>query len=194
MRVPVLMIVLAAMAGGQSLWNPERRAPSLFSDTTARGIGDVLTVVIEESQRITNQERSEFTKEMDLNAALTDFQIIPKAFNPLPSVSGSSDREMRSDARYDKQGNLQTRISVVVIDTLPNGNMVIEGRRRVVIDREIKTMRLTGVVRPWDVTPLNTISSWQIANASIAYEGNGPLTNITNRGWLSQLLDYVWPF
>jgi flagellar L-ring protein precursor FlgH len=193
-RIPLVLALLAATAAAQSLWNPDRPSPSLFSDTTARAAGDVLTIVINEKQTVKNKEDTELQKTTSLDAALTNFDVLPNAFNPLPSVAGNSDRQFDGEAKYDKEGNFETRLSAIVIDVQPNGNLVVEGRRRIVIDKETKCIRVTGIVRPYDVTNANTVYSWQVANASIAYEGSGPLTRSTNRGFLGELLDFVWPF
>ncbi len=193
-RILIALLVGAGCLSGQSLWNTQRPYPAFFADTTARNLGDILSVIISEKQSIRNQEKSTFNKDSSLDAALENFQILPNAFEPLPSIRGFSNREFEADGKYDKLGSFETRISVVVIDVLPNGNMIIEGRRKVIMDKETKTMRLTGIVRPYDVTGANTVLSRQIANASISYEGDGPLTATTNRGWLSGLLDVVWPF
>jgi flagellar L-ring protein precursor FlgH len=194
LRSLLALVLLAALAPGQSLWNPDRPAPPLFSDTTARAVGDVLTIVISEKQTVKNKEDTELGKSTSLDAALTNFDILPNAFNPLPAVAGSSDKQFDGEAKYDKEGTFETRLSVLVIDVQPNGNLVIEGRRRIVVDREVKCIRVTGIVRPYDVTVANSIFSWQVANASVAYEGTGPLTRSTNRGFLGELLDLVWPF
>jgi flagellar L-ring protein FlgH len=186
--------VTAALAPAQSLWNPDRPSPPLCADTTARAVGDVLTIVISEKQTVKNKEDTELSKSTSLDAALTNFDILPNAFNPLPAVAGSSDKQFDGEAKYDKQGSFETRLSVLVIDVQPNGNLVVEGRRRIVVDREVKCIRVTGIVRPYDVTTANAIFSWQVANASVAYEGNGTLTRTTNRGFLGELLDFIWPF
>lgn len=193
-RILSAFTLIAALAPAQSLWNPDRPMPSLYSDTTARAVGDVLTIVISESQTVKNKEDTELNKTTSLNAALTNFDVLPNAFNTLPAVAGESDRQFTGEAKYDKEGKFETRLSVLVIDVQPNGNLVVEGRRRIVIDRETKCIRVTGIVRPYDVTAVNTIQSWQVANASIAYEGRGSLTRTTNRGFLGELLDYIWPF
>ena len=194
MRLFIVLTLIVAATPAQSLWSARRPSPSLISDTTARNTGDVLTVVISETQTIKNQEKTEFRKDARLDASLNTWTVFEDLFDTLPAVSGSSNRGMISDAKYDKQGVLQTRISVLVIDVMPNGNMLVEGRRRIVMDQETKTIRFTGIVRPYDVTSLNTVLSENVANASIAYEGQGPLTATTGRGWLSELLDFVWPF
>lgn len=197
LRPAVLAALLAATAAdadAQSLWNPERPTPSLVSDVTARGVGDLLTVLVVEQQTVKNKEQTELTRDAGLNAALTNFNVLPSAFETLPSVAGSAQRDFKGDAKYDKEGSFSTTLTVAVIDVQPNGNLVIEGRRSVIIDGEKKTMRITGIVRKYDVAAANTVRSTQVANASVAYEGEGVLTKTTNRGWLGDLLDFVWPF
>ncbi len=194
MRLFIVLTLIVAAAPSQSLWSARRPSPSLISDTTARNTGDVLTIVISETQTVKNLEKTELKNDASIDASLNTWTIFENLFDTLPAVSGSSNRNMISDARYDKQGVLQTRISVLVIDVMPNGNMLVEGRRRIVMDQETKTIRFTGIVRPYDVSSLNTVLSENVANASIAYEGQGPLTAATGRGWLSGLLDFVWPF
>ena len=77
----------------------------------------------------------------------------------MPAIAGNSNRDLTGEAKYDKEGKFETRLSVIVIDVQPNGNLVIEGRRRIVVDKETKCIRVTGIVRPYDVTTFNTINS-----------------------------------
>jgi flagellar L-ring protein precursor FlgH len=184
----------AAAAPAQNLWSPERRLTPLIADVTARGIGDLLTILVVEQQTVKNKEATELKRDASLDAALTNLDLAPQAFNTLPGVAGSATRDFKGDAKYDKEGSFSTVLTAQVIDVQPNGNLVLEGRRTVIIDGETKTMRVTGVVRRYDVTANNTVRSTQVANASVAYEGSGTLTNATNRGWLGDLLDFVWPF
>lgn len=190
----VFVAALAAASPAQSIWNADRPMPALASDLVARGLGDLLTILVVEQQTVKNKEATELKKSSDLNAQLTNFDVLPEAFNTLPAASGSSGRNFKGDAKYDKEGSFSTTLTVAVIDVQPNGNLVVEGRRTIVIDGEKKTMRITGVVRRYDVSSANTVRSTQVANASIAYEGEGVLTKSTNRGWLGELLDFVWPF
>src|SRR4029077_9948908 len=129
-----------------SLWNADRPSPSLFTDTTARAAGDVLTIIISEAQTITNKEDTDLSKKTSLDAALTNFDIFPNAFDPLPHVAGASERQFTGSAKYDKANTFETRLSVIVIDVQPNGNLVVEGRRRIVMDKETKCIRVTGIV------------------------------------------------
>ncbi|MEZ6195517.1 MAG: flagellar basal body L-ring protein FlgH [Planctomycetota bacterium] len=193
-RTLAIVALLAGTAGAQSLWNPDRPAPSMFSDTTARGIGDILTIVIDERQTVANDESTSFSKDSSLDAALTNFDVFPRFFEPLPSASGSASKSFDGSAQVDKTGRFETKISVVVIDVMPNGNMLVEGTRRIAVDGDRRIIRITGQVRPYDVTRSNTVKSEYVANASFAIEGTGPSSRAVNRGWFSRFLDVIWPF
>ncbi|HYC77048.1 MAG TPA: flagellar basal body L-ring protein FlgH [Planctomycetota bacterium] len=194
LRLAAALAAASLVAPAQSLWNPDRPLPALCSDLTAQGVGDLLTILVVEQQTVKNKEATELKRDASLDAALTSFNVLPDAFNTLPGVAGSASRDFKGDAKYDKEGSFSTTLTVQVLDMQPNGNLVVEGRRTIIIDGETKTMRITGIVRRYDVSASNTVRSTQVANASIAYEGAGTLTDATNRGWLGDLLDFIWPF
>ena len=170
MKYLTLIIALAAPLGAQSLWNPDRPAAPLFADTTARQVGDILTIEINEQQTVQNNDQTAFAKDTSLNAALTNFDIFPRMFEPLPSASGNSQRDFNGSARVDRNASFRTMISVVVIDVMPNGNMLVEGTRRLMVDGDRKVIRITGQVRPLDVTRTNMVTSDKVANAAFAIE------------------------
>ena len=72
------------------------------------------------------------------------------------------------------------------MDTLPNGNLLVKGRREIRIDDELKVIEFSGVVRAWDIQPDNTIESELVADARVSYQGSGPLTRSTNRRGLAE--------
>ncbi len=189
-----VLLGLAVNCPAQSLWDASLGLRPVFSDTSARGVGDILTIIIDEEATVANKEDSNFEKESSLEALLSNFEIFPNAFEPLPSVAGEQRKTFDGTAKYDKNNSFESTMSVVVIDTMPNGNMIVEGSRSLVMDGETKVIKMTGIVRSFDVSRTNSVRSSQVANARISYEGTGPLTRATNRGWFSNLLDIVWPF
>lgn len=193
-RYAFVIGMLAAALQAQSLWDATRHAAPMHADTTARHVGDIVTIIIDESQVVENDEETKLEKESSLSAILSNFQILPRMFDPLPEVEGNQSRSFDGKAEYGKDNKFKTRISVLVVDVMPNGNLIVEGTRRLVVDGETKVVRLTGTIRPYDVTRANTVMSQNVANAAISYEGTGFLTRTTNRGWFSRLLDVFWPF
>ena len=85
-------------------------------------------------------------------------------------------------------------MGVQVIEVLPNGNLVIEGFRTRVVAREERTIRVSGIVRPRDIGPLNMIQTGAIANFTIESIGRGPETSYTSNGWLGRIFNRVWPY
>jgi flagellar L-ring protein precursor FlgH len=184
-----------AAAQAKSLWTKNgsvRR--SAIADPIAHDVGDIVTIIVEERQQIANNEDASFSKDQSLEFVLEQFAITPDELRFLPQIDQSSAREWNGEASYNKDGRFDARIAVVVVDVQPNGNLVVEGRRRIHFDAEVKTMRVSGLVRPRDIAADNTVRSRSVANASISYEGDGPLTRATNQGWLELVIDFIWPF
>ena len=181
-----------------SIYKPDRGPLGPVANKTARRPGDLLTVVISENQDVNNQETANLTRETSLDYALNAFDLKPNAFNPLPSIDGEGSDELRGVANYQKSGEFRARLTAIIVDVLPNGNMVISGRREIRIDQETKVLEITGVVRRFDINPDNTIQSELVANAKVSYAGKGPLTDATNRKGLGKaivdVLRWIWPF
>lgn len=202
----LILVLLAALATAGSV--SAQRMGSIYdshaaplrpiANKTAHRTGDLVTVIISENQKIKNEEKSEFSKESDLSYQLLNFDVKPEAFNPLPAIRTRKSDEFTGDATYEKKGAFTARLTAIVMDTLPNGNLVIQGRREVRIDGEVKVLEFSGIVRRYDVSRTNTIESELVADARVTYTGSGPMTRATNRvglsGWLHDAIDWLWPF
>ncbi len=203
---PSLVLGLLALAGaagaveaqGPSLWRDEGRYANFITNNSARRIGDTLTIVISESTDVSNSEQTTTDRSGSLSAKIANFDIAPKAFGTLPSFEASHASAFDGKADQSKQNRFETRIQVQVLDLLPNGNLVVLGRRTIRVDDETKTIEIRGIVRTEDVTALNTVKSEQVANADISYAGDGPLTRTTTKGAIASIFDFVvhllWPF
>jgi flagellar L-ring protein precursor FlgH len=77
---------------------------------------------------------------------------------------------------------------------MPNGNLVIDGRREVIVNNETQLLYVTGIVRPEDIGPGNTVLSSYIADAKITYTGSGVVSDKQRVGWFVRLIDKIWPF
>ncbi len=198
----VLLAGLAPDASAQrrpgSIYDVNRGGTSLIADKVATRPGDLVTVVIAETTDVKNTEASDFTKSTSLDYAMTEMQILDNLFQTLPSIAAESEDAFSGSATYTKKGNFTARLTAIVTDVMPNGNMVIEGRREVRIDEETKVIEFRGILRRWDITAGNTIDSELVAEATVTYSGSGPMTNATNRTGIGKLfhdaIAWVWPF
>jgi len=176
------LALLATAAEAESLFQRAARSArhdSAFSDLRARREGDLLTVIVRETHDIELGEDFDRSRSSSLDMKLSNFDVKPAAFNTLPAFSGSSSESFSGKADYDKSGKFEARLTVTVVDVLPNGNLVIAGKRVLRADGETKVIRVAGVVRPRDVTSSNTILSEQVANARVSFQGRGDVDRAT---------------
>jgi flagellar L-ring protein precursor FlgH len=158
-----------------------------------------VTVLISESQNVRNQEQSDLSKSTNLNYKVNLFDLKPNVFNTLPQVVDADSTDgFIGQAKYEKSGAFNARLAAMVVDVLPNGNLVLSGRREIKIDQETKLIEFSGVVRRFDLSAQNSVPSELVANATVVYKGCGPLTHTTNRSgigrWLHDAISWLWPF
>jgi flagellar L-ring protein precursor FlgH len=181
-----------------SIYDASHGPIGLVANKTAMRTGDLVTVVISETQDVKNEESSDLAKATSLDYALTNFDIKPNAFNTLPRLAATSDDSFSGTANYTKKGTFSARVTAVVVDVLPNGNLVVNGRREIRIDHETKLIEFSGIIRVYDIHADNSVASELVANAKVSYSGTGPLTNSTNRrgigGWFHDVISWLWPF
>lgn len=192
------MVLASDVARRGSIYDPDQGPFGLVSTRTAARAGDLITIVIQENQDVRNEESSDLTKGTSLDYQITNLDIKANLFDPLPRIAGTSDDQFRGTANYKKKGQFTARVTAMVVDVLPNGNMVVNGRREIRIDAETKLIEFSGIIRRWDISTDNSIASELVANARVSYTGTGPLTNSTNRrgigAWVHDAIAWLWPF
>ncbi len=204
MRIHTFLVAALALTGAQlTAQNPYVRTGAgigIIADPRARNIGDILTVQIQEQTSVVNNDKVERTNSTSLSARLEAFTIDSAAFNAgaLPSVDLTKGQDMRGEAKQNSASTVRASIAVVVIDVQPNGNLVVAGARSVTVQDETRTLRISGLVRQLDITPLNTVGSAQVADARIAITGESASTRQVTKGPVGQLFDTLiwaaWPF
>lgn len=197
--------VPAAEAGGGLLW--ANQGLSLFADPRARRVGDIVVVRLVENTNATKSASTTTKKENAVDIAdpnLFGTTVVWDASSRLPfanstglnlSANLSSNQDFKGDAGSSQKNSLVGSISVTVIEVLANGNMVVRGEKQIGINQGSEYVRLSGVIRPQDVLPDNSVLSTQVADAQISYRGKGALADANQHGWLTRFfLSPWWPF
>ncbi len=171
----------------------------LAEDFKARTRGDIVTVVISETASASKEATTDTSRASDLAAGMPNFMGLEKAgLNKWMDLSklmnANASTSYKGSGSTTRKENLNATIAARVIDVLPNGNLLIEGRRNVLVNNEDQIIVLTGTIRSRDITPDNLINSTQIADARIAYNGKGVISDRQQPGWLMGVVDKVWPF
>ncbi|GIK50299.1 MAG: flagellar basal body L-ring protein FlgH [Hyphomonadaceae bacterium] len=191
-----------AMEAGapNSLWRAGSR--SFFNDQRASRIGDILTVKIEIDDSAELSNSSNRQREASTSAGVSNFfglervagQIFNSAFDPSNLISADSDSEHRGTGAINREEKIELTVAAVIVDRLPNGNLVIAGRQEVRINGELRELTVSGVIRPEDVTADNKINHTQIAEARISYGGRGSISAVQRPNWGQRAADAVSPW
>jgi flagellar L-ring protein precursor FlgH len=187
-------------AGPNSLWRAGSR--SFFNDQRASRVGDILTVNIEIDDKAELSNQSTRTRSATTDAGVTHFfgleqsagRLFGNGFDPAHMVGGASSSDQSGQGAINRKEKIQLTVAAVIVDRLPNGNLVIAGRQDVMINAELRQLTISGVVRPEDISPENTINHTQIAEARISYGGQGQLSAIQRPSWGQRLADAISPW
>ncbi len=212
MKRSVSVLLVALVAG---FLNQAAPADSLFSKRTAESgtlislqkaafkPGDILTVLVRETVEASTESGTRTKKESDVQsqagAGANEFLVSDDGLNlikpeELPNWQIEAENEHKTKGETTRSNKLVLTITCQVMEQLPNGNLRIQGTKRVTVNSEDTTIVLNGTVRPRDISPNNTIASNLIADASIELQGKGPLWNNQRRGFLTKFLDWFSPF
>lgn len=193
----VFVVCLSDCAYSGSIWaKRDKNMRDLYADDVARQIGDVLTIRISEASKVDNKAKRDLKKEADrsttFNGGLNIDHILPSM--PGFTMSAESSNELKSKADYKDERKFIDSISVVVVDIMPNRNLVVIGTRNRNIAGDIQTIEVSGIVRPSDIGFDNTVRSEQVADFRIVTKNSGVADPYTRPGWLGTIFDILWPF
>lgn len=189
-----LILFSATCSQAGSIWAKRSKdMKSVYADDVARQIGDVLTIKITEDSKVDNKAKRDLQKETDrsttFNGELGKFADLGDM-----GVAASSDNELKSKADYKDERSFVDSVTVVVMDILPNRNLVVMGTRTRDIAGDIQTIEISGIVRPSDVEFDNTVKSEKVADFRIVSKNSGVSAPYNRPGWLGRIFDILWPF
>ncbi|MCB1772745.1 MAG: flagellar basal body L-ring protein FlgH [Gammaproteobacteria bacterium] len=175
---------------------------SWFEAVRARRVGDILLVNLVEDTEATH------TNSGTLNRSNTTAITNPTLFGStpkfgLPGLDGSynlgqslsSSTAFSGDADNTQNNEFTGSISVTVYEVLPNGYLRVRGEKRIGMTGGNEYIRVSGIVRPEDIDPANTVDSTRVADATLVYVGDGQTAKATQMGWLAKFfISSIWPF
>lgn len=175
----------------------QARSVSLFEDAKPHRIGDVLTIMLSESTKSSKKAATDTKKDEDV---VFD---VPSVLGVTPTHNGNTllaadivaEREFTGEGNSSQSNSLSGEITVTVVEILPNGNLVVKGEKWFTLNQGKEYIRIAGVVRPQDIASNNVVLSTKLADAQIAYSGEGFVHDSNTQGWLAQFFSSKWwPF
>ncbi|ADY73856.1 Flagellar L-ring protein [Desulfurobacterium thermolithotrophum DSM 11699] len=172
---------------------------NLFADTKARRVGDIVTVKIYEvltgygSTQSQSGKKSTFDINVN-NPTLFGKKIPNGTKDPLLNFSTKPSIDFSGQGTTKRDAKLIATISARVVKVYPNGNLYIVGEKIVKINDDTQILKISGIVKPTDIAPDNSVPSSKIANMYVEYNGKGYIADNQKPGWLARFLIKIWPF
>ncbi|MFW6314208.1 MAG: flagellar basal body L-ring protein FlgH [Desulfohalobiaceae bacterium] len=171
----------------------------LFADNRARRTGDIVLVNILETSEASSEATTTADSESEVDMGIQDFLGRDNFLGASGTVGESairagSRREFDSDGSTTRSTEVTATVAARVVDVLPNGLMQVQGVREVRVNGENQIVGVSGLIRSRDIASNNSIDSDQLADAKIEFFGRGVLADKQRPGWMTRILDNVWPF
>ena len=183
----VCLMLTTGQAMASSLWSDGAQTSVLFGDQRARAVGDILTVVVNESSTASRSGSASNSKSaannVDKGTGLLGFIL---------DSTLSQDDSFKAQGTINNSNKVTARLTVKVIEVKPNGNLVISGVQNIRQNGEEQRINISGQVRPSDIRADNSVLSSNIADAKLLVTGSGPLVNKQRQGILTQIWNWFF--
>lgn len=195
----VFILTILTPAHSGSIWaKRDKKMKDTYADNVARNIGDVLTIKINEDSTVDNKATRTLEKKTKRNAQFNGKVGLDHFIANVPSLTlGGGDEytnNLDGKADYKDERTFTDYITVVVVDVMPNGNLVVMGTRDREIAGDTQTIEVSGIVRTEDIAFDNTIDSLRVANFQLVTKHGGVSAPYTRPNWLGRFFDKIWPF
>jgi flagellar L-ring protein precursor FlgH len=185
-----------------SLWTP-KNPRGLLADLRACNVGDIIMVSITENSKAGDEASTSADKTSGVKVGITSLlglsmpQMNAFKDNNITAenaIEGAVGNTSKGQGKTDRQSTFTTIMSTRVIQILPNNNLVIQGQRQMKINNETEVVSLSGIVRPEDLDTNNTVPSAKVAEARMEISGFGVVSDKQRQGWLTRIIDHIWPW
>ncbi len=180
-----LGLVVPSTAGAVSLWSEESH--NLFTDHRASQVGDLVTIIISENASTSTSKNSSNSKDgsQNLGAGIGIFDF-------LSAASASQNDSFNAKGSATNTNTATGTITATVVDVAPNGNLIIEGTQSIWNNKNEHKITIQGIIRPDDITYRNTIPSNKVAEATVKFDGKGPLNAKQRQGIITQIFNFLF--
>ena len=187
MKIFFVISFFAGAAFGQVMQNPNN---SLFADYKASKVGDAVTVIVTEQNSASKDASTNTSRQSTINGTA---QASYGAKNlPSAGLQLGTDNEFKGSGSTSEAGSVQAVLSARVTKVDGYCNLEIEGSRLISVNGQDQIIKLSGVIRPSDIQPDNTISSSYISDAKIIFEGSGSIDRAQSPGWITKFFHWLF--
>jgi len=178
-----------------------RQSDSWFGRGRNFQVGDVITVILNESTQAARTQGSDLSRASTNDVVTTKLQagIAAKLGGNIGTALGDMNLNgntitSKGTGTAGQQASLTGSVALSVVSVMANGNLVLRGEKQLALTEGSEIIQVSGIIRPEDVSAVNTVQSRRLANAQISYRGSGDLASTAKAGWGTSVLMKLWPF
>lgn len=178
----------------------ESDALLLFDDHRAKRVGDIVMVNVVESASAANEATTDTNRDSNSEYGVSalfgrsSIPLVDGKVGSTPILGTNTKKEFSADGSTTRNNRVTATVAARVVNVLPDGLLRIEGARETKVNNETQFLVVAGLIRSRDVAADNSVLSTQMADAHISYYGEGVIADKQKPGWLTRLLDNIWPF
>jgi flagellar L-ring protein precursor FlgH len=189
-RIGFCAVTVLGLAVGGVCQNSVRQY-SLFTDHKSHRLDDLITVIVDEKNKATNNAG---TRTKTDSKTRFESEKGKGATSAVPRAKSKTDAQgiFDGEGTTQRRGDVNATVSARVVGVLTNGNLEVEGSKEVVINEETEILKVSGIVRPEDIDANNQVRSSSLANARITYSGRGSTSSAMEKGVLAMLFDWLF--
>lgn len=182
----------AAQANG-SIFQVEAGYAALTSGARAAQVGDIITITLVERTQATKSNSANLGRDGSFGLTPPTTGPLSKIFDP-SDIAASGTQKFKGGGDASQSNALSGEITVTVAKVFPNGSMLVRGQKYLTLNRGDEFIRISGIVRPADLSPDNRVLSTRVADAQITYSGKGEIARGSRQGWLQRFFSLISPF
>jgi flagellar L-ring protein precursor FlgH len=186
----------SSIASPGSLYIAGGRLADGFRDVRASQVYDLVTVIVSDKASAVSTGATNTSRKSSAASSVTSLAGVTKASGALANLANlSNNQQLQGQGTTSRVSTLTTTVTAEVTDVLPNGNLVIQGHKEIAVNSEKQTITVRGIVRPDDLSPLNSVPSDRVARMEILVNGKGVVNDAVRRPFfLYRLLLGLLPF
>jgi flagellar L-ring protein precursor FlgH len=179
-----------------SLFFPNGRLADGVRDVRASQLYDLITIVVLDNSSATSRGVTNTARKSSVNASVTSLAGPKSATSALSNLATTANNtQLQGQGTTSRGTTLSTTLTAEVTAVLPNGNLVVKGQKEISVNSEKQVITLRGIVRPDDLSPVNSIPSDRVARMEILVNGKGVVNDAVKRPFiLYRLLLGLFPF
>jgi flagellar L-ring protein FlgH len=189
LMIAVILLVPVLPAYSDSVWSKNSNSP--YSTAKSFKAGDIITVIILETTSAVQKAGTDTNTSDNLSASF-DHTITRLGIQPSNYIKGGGGATFKGLGATTRTSNVTAKVAAVVIQVFPNGNLMISGDHKVEVNEETQTIRITGIIRPKDVSIANTVFSYQVASAVVSVRGKGSVGEAEEPGFITRFFNWIF--